>query len=263
MLVKASSSRRPAAQSARPRKPDRRVETIVAQYRAGKTLQKIGDELGITKERVRQLLVEAGYSTRELKARGKEERLRSARDEHRSTIEKMLGEGSSPREVARSLAVPLVIVKEIDANNPEFSERRRINQTFAHGDHTTFTDSELIECLRAASREIDGVVTAPAYGELSRGRALPDGRKWPARQTIYVRFGSWYAALQRAGLPSNPPSPKKGRLLFREAECLQALIEARSAIGHLPTVSEYAEYARKARSALPSVATIYHRLVVK
>src|SRR5207249_2061283 len=48
----------------RVREREARMQTIIARTRAGETLGAIGRDLGITKERVRQLLVKAGESSR-------------------------------------------------------------------------------------------------------------------------------------------------------------------------------------------------------
>ncbi|MGH9894647.1 MAG: homing endonuclease associated repeat-containing protein [bacterium] len=122
-----------------------------------------------------------------------------------------------------------------------------------------YTDDEVLECLRVASKELGGVLTSVAYSDFARGRAFQDGRPWPTHQTAFLRLGSWRAALEAAGLQSNPSSAIAGRQLFDEAHCIDAILEVERAVGHLPSVREYEAYARKMEGMLPSSSTIRHR----
>jgi hypothetical protein len=88
---------------------------------------------------------------------------------------------------------------------------------------------------------------------------MGDGRSWPSHQTAFLRFGSWKAALEHAGLPANPSTPIAGRLLFTDGHCIDAILEVERSVGHLPTAAEYERYSAKMAGVLPSLATVRKR----
>jgi hypothetical protein len=172
-----------------------------------------------------------------------------------------LADGYPPTEVASTVQVPLGLVQEIDAGNPDFARRRRQRRVFeTRITSSKYTDEEVLGCLEKASDDLGGVLTTAAYTEYARACTFGDGRPWPTHQTAVLRFGSWRAGLEEAGLPSNPSTPIAGRLLFDEARCIDAILEVQRAFGHLPSIGEYEAYAASMEGVLPSVATVRHRL---
>lgn len=226
-------------------------------YAAGATLQDIGDEYSLSRERVRQIVRDAGYDLDELKAKARAARRRRVRREHGPAIREMLASGRTPSEVARALAVPLDLVKRIDARDHSYVRTRRLLRRKAHS--VKYTDDELLDCLGEASSALGGILTSSAYNEYARGRLLSGRRPWPTHQTAFLRFGSWRAALERAGLQANASSPVAGRRVFSEGHCIDSILEVERSVGHLPTVVEYERYAAQMAGVLPSLSTIRHR----
>jgi hypothetical protein len=226
-------------------------------YAAGATLQDIGDEYSLSRERVRQILCEAGYDLDELKAEAKRARRRRIRLEHGPAIREALALGQTPSEVASALGVPVDLVKRIDGSDPSYARTRKVvrRKTYA----VKYTEDDVLGCLREANAALGGVLTTAAYDNYARGRTLADGRLWPTHQTAFLRFGSWVAALERVGLPANASSPIAGRRLFTEGHCIDAILEVERAVGHLPTVVEYDRYASEMAGVLPSSPTIRNR----
>ncbi len=122
-----------------------------------------------------------------------------------------------------------------------------------------YSDEEIIECLRTASVELGGVLTAAEYTSFAKQRKFPDGRPWPGHQTPFHRFGSWRAALQRAGLEANPPSAIAGQRIFTRERCIDAILEVERELGHAPTAAEYELAAAASGGVLPSLATVRSR----
>lgn len=236
---------------------DDRIRQIVRLYSAGATLEQVGEEFGITRERVRQLIVDAGYEVSALKRKGARARRRRMLAEHDQAIRDLLTQGKPPVDVAAALGLPLDVVREVDSSNPDYARHRKVSRTKSHT--VKYPDEDVIECLVEANRTLGGVLTTKVYDNFARGRSLPDGRPWPTHQTAGLRFGSWRAALQAASLPSNPATPITGRLLFDKAHCIDAILEVERAVGHLPTVVEYDSYAAKMEGVLPSSPTVRHR----
>ena len=103
-----------------------RAARMADAYAAGATLQGIGDEYSLSRERVRQILGEAGYDLDKLKAKAKQARSRQIRQEHGPAIREILGLGRTPNEVASELGVPVDLVKRIDASDPSYARTRKV-----------------------------------------------------------------------------------------------------------------------------------------
>lgn len=233
-----------------------RADRMAALYATGATLDEVGREFNLTRERIRQILVKHGNDMDRLKQESMRARRARVTNENESAIRELLAAGHSPSTVAGTLRVPLRAVQEIDLGQPELARARRLRPSKGS---PVYADEELLECLRIANGELGGVMTSVEYNELGSGRRLADGRAWPGRQTAMSRFGSWRRALEAAGLPANPSSPMAGRRLFDKAHCIDAILEVERVLDRLPTASEYETYARTMNGALPSLATIRHR----
>jgi Homing endonuclease associated repeat/Sigma-70, region 4 len=226
-------------------------------YVAGATLQEIGYEHSLSRERVRQILRDAGHELDELKAKAQAAKRRRIRREHGAAIRDMLAAGRTPNEVASALGVPPDLVKRIDARDPSYARTRKIVRRKTYS--LKYSEKDVLTCLREASGALGGILTTAAYDAYARGRKLSDGRLWPTHQTAFLRFGSWKSALELAGLPANASSPIAGRRLFSEGHCIDAILEVERSVGHLPTVTEYEGYAAQMAGVLPSSPTIRNR----
>jgi len=226
-------------------------------YESGWTLEQVGREFGVSRERVRQIFRKSGYAPRsvgQVSAR-KRDRLRA---EYGDRIGELLAHGRTTAEAAARLGLSEGFVKAYIASEPELNGRRRVFRN-SRTEKPQYSDQELIELLHAASRELGGVLAAASYTALSRKRQLPDGRTWPTHQTHALRFGSWVAALERAGLPANSSSPIAGMHIFDRAHCIDALVEAQRELGGFPTAAAYGAWASAKNGAVPSLATLRHR----
>jgi hypothetical protein len=230
---------------------------MVALYQSGCTLQAIGDQFTISRERVRQVLLHAGYDMAALRADASRARRGRIVDECGPQIELLLSSGREPREVASVLGVPADLVQGIDSLHPRYRVRRR---SLRVNPQAKYTGDEVLECLRLANSAIGGVMTTAEYAAEAAGRVLSDGRPWPGPQTAMLRFGTWRSAMTAAGLPSNASHWRQDRRLFDSAHCIDAILEVERVVGRIPTVRDYNEYAKRMDGALPSLSTIRHRL---
>jgi hypothetical protein len=245
----------------------RRVEKIILERRNGKTLEEIGLIVGLTRERVRQLIQASGFNSKQLAQEGNETRRREESDvfqavllENEQEIRELLEDGRGIRDIAATLDVPPQALEKFVEGLPDYERLRWIvgrRYTVARN----YTDADLISCLQTAARELGGVLTAYGYTEFSRGRTFDDdGRPWPTHQTMALRFGTWRDAVVAAGLPANERSPIYGKHIFTEEHCIDAILEVERALGKVPTNYEYDLYARQQNGAIPSLATVRHRL---
>lgn len=201
-----------------------RVADMYAMYGEGASLRKVGNEFGLSAERVRQLFAENGLKTRSrMEARA---RKRAARD------------------------------AALSADREEKRKRRRSTAEWAE---KKYPDAELLQVLREASEGIGGILTANGYDGFAKARRFADGRPWPTHQTHFHRFGSWRQALHAAGLAANPSSPIAGQRIFDASHCIDAIRHVHREVGAVPTLSEYESIAKVSKGALPSSATVRSR----
>src|SRR5713101_6019004 len=200
--------------------PQSRTKRMADLYATGATLEEVGNEFGLTRERVRQVLVQGGYDLAKLRAKASRIRWKRILDEEVPAIRSKLASGLTPAEVAGVLDVPLEVVRRVDATNSDYARQRKALRVKSAS--AKYTDDEVLECLRSANQALGGVLAAAAYTDFARGRTFTDGRPWPTHQTAHLRFGSWRRALREAGLPANPSSPIAGRRLFNEGHCIDA-----------------------------------------
>jgi plasmid maintenance system antidote protein VapI len=222
-------------------------------YERGVTLSEVATSFQVSRERVRQLLVAAGFKTRTIRETAA---LKRARDRHRAEeIVSAFRRSRDAEQVARKLAVPRNVVNEVLNEQLTLSERRASWKS----PKQRFSDAELIEFVQIASRELGGILSATEYTAFARERHTSDGRPWATHQTHFHRFGSWRNALQAAGLRANPPSAITGKKLFEPEHCIDAIRAIARDLGKAPTAAEYDECARQAGGALPSLATVRNR----
>ena len=236
-----------------------RAKAMHDRYLEGRTLQEVGDEFGITRERVRQVFVAAGYHSRR---RGERRALRESEDDLRfEEVVAAYREIGDLDETAERVGMSVGRVRGVLARqNVDLRAYRRGRA----GGWQQYGDDELLDCVRSAAADPNnlsgrGILTGQGYERVRRGRRLADGRPWPSAQSVAARFGSWRAALERLGLPSNPPSPVAGMRRYDEHDCIDAVRQVRGLLGRLPSSAEYEELA-PALGGLPSLATVQHRV---
>lgn len=223
-------------------------------YQDGATLEEVGRAFGISRERVRQIFRDQGLSVRSVNEAHALQRARQSR-QFADRIKDRFRDLRDVGAVARELHLPKTLVAEVVNGSFRAAERRKRKDP-----RKKYSDEELIEFLRFASAALGGVLSAKGYTDYARGQKTADGRPWPTHQTHALRFGSWREAVEAAGLAANPSSPIAGQTLFEAGHCIDALRAAARTLGRPPTADEYEEFARTSNGALPSLATVRHRL---
>lgn len=236
-----------------------RAAAMFAVYSTGATLEQVGEQFGLTRERVRQILKAQGYPVRSVKETAALHR--AGEYSMAEEIVSLYREIEDPREVANRLGVTHTTVQEVLRSEavtnplPASTRRRKFGST-----QKRYTDAELIDCIQTASKKLGGVLTTSAYSDFIKGRSLSDGRPWPSHQCMFLRFGSWRATLERAGLRANPASAIAGQRLFEDRHCIDAIRHVAREVGHSPTAAEYDLRARASYGGLPSLPTVRNRL---
>jgi tetratricopeptide (TPR) repeat protein len=214
------------------------------------TLEEVGEYLGITREGVRQRLKAMGIKSR---SSGETARLRERREisERGDEIRNVFFQTRDVVETAQQVALGEALVQRaIGELVPDFEVLTRVPRNQSK----KYSLDDLIDALRETAGAVPGILTASGYDAFAAAHPmLPDGRPWPGKQAVMLRFGSWRDALLRAGLPANPHGgPKKE---FNEADAIAAVVECWRQTGIPPTADGYDRWQR-GREGRPSMATV-------
>lgn len=238
-----------------PPAPAHVVEMIERRWR-GLTLDEIGAEFGVTRERVRQLLKKhGGPSADEIRAlRAAEARsAERAREEAViATLRDALG-GRGPMTVAKLAEVTGLEPNEVAKHWPEDLAHLRLWGT-GQGE-SRWTDEDICEALRQASA-YEFPLTAKAYSELVQvGQIIG-----PSAPRIEQRFRSWSAACEEAGVvPGEPPKNREYESKWSDDDLLQ-IVRAYLFDPDAPSsVGRFDEWKRANAPDGPSAQTLRNR----
>jgi hypothetical protein len=228
-----------------PQPERRRRAELERLFQEGLTYEEIGARLGVTRQRVQQMVARDGLR------RNRSQQVYESQIVPRSEeIVELFLQLRSDEEVAAALDLPAKLVKRaVDEFVPDANILRRRQATSS----PVYGDQELLESLRFASRVLPVPFSHEQYNEWSRHEVLRDGRPRPGPQSAMHRFRGWRAALTAAGLPANPSAGPTAR--FDLDFAVDALVVAWQQLGHAPTVRAYEQWSHH---PYPSQATIRH-----
>jgi hypothetical protein len=230
-------------------------------YEGGLTLHEVGEDYGLSRERVRQLFARAGLQTRSIleTAQLKREADRARADE----IVEAFRRTKDVAVVAGELEIGRATIVEVLRAELPPRERVAVRSrpgpppvTVPPGARRWYSDAELIAFLREAGAAVGATLSGKAYDAFARRRRTSDGRRWPTKQTAMSRFGSWRAAVQAAGLDTHPSSGVGLRERFRREQCVEAVRLVGERLERPPSRGEYERCARESAGELPSVSTV-------
>jgi DNA-binding CsgD family transcriptional regulator len=232
-----------------------RTADAAAMALAGMTLQEIGNRLGVTRERARQLLEREGL-TREQLAAAKASRRAAALAPHSAEVLRLFADGLETDDIAARLGLGTSDVKELIREHATGATRAKRQQQRSARRATSaarYTDHDLISAIRRVAEEIGDVPSSTAYDQTARRLGLP------SLPTIANRFDGWAAAVEAAGM--RPHATRRHRYVRRwDADaCWRALRRLTDEIGAPPTVAQY-ELLAEGNDELPSSATVRNRL---
>lgn len=178
-----------------PPAPPHVVEMIARRWR-GLTLDEIGVEFGITRERVRQLLKKhGGPSTEEVRELRAAEAQAAKRD-HEQTVVSVIREtldGRGPMTVAEVVEATGAEAGYVLKFWPQELAHLRLHSTGSHGN--LWSDDSGLDAIREAAL-YEFPLTTNAYADL-----LAQGQvKGPSMPRILQLYGSWTAACEAAGV---------------------------------------------------------------
>jgi AraC-like DNA-binding protein len=237
------------------RAPHASRDEEVGRLRAeGLTLQAIADTIGVTRERVRQILTASGQDVTQeyLSQMRREERREDAR-QHMEQLVAAFRTGRSIRDVAGELGIAgdaAVEVVDAAVTPADRAERGRNSRRASSG--PTYAEDDLIAAVRRVADEVGRVPSSNDYGRLAGRLGLP------SLPTLTNRLGGWSAAVRWAGMVPNQ-SRRSYKRTWGERACWMALEALVDELGQFPTVDHYDALAAS-REDLPSLATVRNRL---
>lgn len=224
-----------------------RAYQMARRYALGETLQAIGNDHGLTRERIRQIINnETPWTTTSIgKARRQAMQKKQAADRV-AVLRWSEANVGAPIEEA-------VVELELDEGTVrQYLGRHRIRH-------------ELVESKAPSGRSLDNLLTdlrrfhaetgetsAAAYGRWAKDAGVP------GQQTIAIRFGSWNDAAARAGFKGAPPIERERR--YSDEDLWAAVVDGVRA-GQL-TARGLEDWLATMEGA-PSLATIRNRLPQK
>jgi len=184
-------------------RPDSRVETMLELREAGWTLKEIGDQIGVTRERVRQILNKAGAVTAqelsERKRLKREEETESAAAAMRAQVR--ANPGTTLKAVAEQLGVDLATVRRA-LTTAEMKLIVKVDGRSASDASKKWSRQAMLDLLKVAAT-YSWPVTVNSYNALIEVGEI-DG---PSSQLFPNRFGSWTEACAAAGVESGTTFP--------------------------------------------------------
>jgi len=224
---------------------DRRRTVLLGLYDQGLANREIGTRLGLSAERVRQLLLAYGVDPQPA---GERRYLAAVRGREKEIVE-AYGRLGSETLVARDLGLRESHVRRlITVTVPEPGALRR----HEHARRARYTDEDLGNALREAARQSPSPLTYHAYRTWAERRRA-DAQPRPSAQTVLLRLGTWRAALAAAGLPVLAGGSRPAT--YGRSDAVAALAQAWRELGRAPTIRAYEAW-RAARRDLPSPVTV-------
>ena len=224
-----------------------RAHQMARRYALGETLQEIGDEYGVTRERVRQIInTETPWSTTSIGAARRRALKVRAEAERRAVLEwSEVNVGASIEQAAEQLKLDEEVVRK------HLGKHRIRHELVEKKAPEGRSLDDLLADLRRFHAET-GETSAAAYSRWAKEAGVP------GHQTIAIRFGSWNEAVARAGIKGAPPIVREKR--YSDEDLWAAILDGIRAGQY---TAKDLEYWLAAVEGAPSLATIRNRLTQK
>lgn len=170
---------------------------VVRRRAAGETLREIGDSLGITRERVRQIVAAQGGPSASAVHAVRVEAQREVAARHAHIVVAGWAAGRTLRQLADELGVSVRCVQtliESEATDEAHLARRQSKSRRIR----RHSDSALVAALHRVSHHLGRTPSLKDYGQAALELDLPRGA------TLLRRFGGWRQACAAAGLDLPP-----------------------------------------------------------
>lgn len=221
-----------------------RAYQMARRYALGETLQEIGDDYGLTRERIRQVInTETPWSTTSISAARSRALEEQAEAERAAVLQwSDANVGASIEQASEQLKLDVEVVRT-------HLGRHRIRHELVEKKAPEGRSLDnLLDDLRRFYAET-GETSSAAYSRWAKDAGVP------GHQTIAIRFGSWNDAAARAGIKDARPVERERR--YSDEDLWAAVLDGIRA-GQI-TAREIDDWLVTVEGA-PSLATIRNRL---
>ena len=226
-----------------------RAREMAAALEEGRTLDQIGAQHQITRERVRQIINRySGEQVPDIIARRKQAQVEAELDRRLRLRADLLAWSERNPGMPVSVAAGLFKCSDADVNQA-LGERRNLHTT-ERAVEERWTDAELIDLVRRFHAET-GLTSTDDFDGWSRQH------EGPSSMTIEIRFGRWTFALQRAGVDGQ--EPVRHARTYSVRDLWAAVVEYIATPGVRYTFADYERWA-KALPGRPSGALLRVRI---
>lgn len=239
-----------------PAEPATREQRIIEMRLAGATLSSIGNEFGVSRERVRQIIEAAGGpSAAEVRAMlaarslAEETAARSETEAAFRTLLQTRG-AHTAQEVAEALSLSEAEVVRFWPQDL----RHLLIRPAGHANQT-WTDEQILDVIRSAAL-YEFPLTANAYAELVRTGEI----RGPSLPRVYQRLGGWIAACERAGVEPGQALRPAYESRWTDAELLSYVREYLVDSSWPNSAHRFDEWRRQNAPEAPSFQTVRNRL---
>jgi hypothetical protein len=217
-------------------------EELLRRYLAGETYQDLGDEFGVTRERIRQVMqpsreqVKAAFAARR-------QAIIDMSFRHSDEINELAATGLSAQNVAIRLSLPRWFVTEFMSKHlSEEVKTKRYERSVKQMSESSrrWTEDDMV----AAIKEVAGWLNVDCLS-IDGYRVERDRDRHPSHASIVAIIG-WNEACRRAGLEVNSTGAEGwGARHFTDEQVLSALERVTNELGHIPSSHEYANARRE------------------
>ncbi len=226
-----------------------------------RTLEEVSKHFGLTRERIRQILLDVNPELQEMLAELTRERERTALSQMRTQVREdvLAHPGTTPHEVVLRLGLSAprgFRLDEATVRSAFSAEERQKYFVFPRSREIQWADDEILDSLRRAAA-LRSPLSHQGYDQLRTTGDL-DG---PSSALILQRFDSWRVACQRAGVQPGQQRRRNYVSNWTDEELL-GWIAAGLQRGHRTGTAAGMERWLREQPGAPSFATVRNRLGV-
>lgn len=206
------------------------------------SLRELGDEIGLTYERVRQLFEDESLPPKKVKRQTvRRYSKKFSADQDVERIQTLYRKHGTIEAVHEETGHPVEHISQIVANMPLREVYRR------RGETPSYKHSYVVECLQEAAKELGEPLGRLRYREEAAKRG------WPTDLTVIRAFKTWKKACDAAGVKCNPAEgPRKGA--YTAQDCITAMRICAAEVERIPSYEMYSEWASERQQ--PSGSTV-------
>jgi hypothetical protein len=232
---------------------ERRQEILQA-YKGGGTLQAVGDQFGITRERIRQIIGDEMKEAKVTRKHSVDIRLQASLQQ---AVPLYMSQGAEAvaEKLNMSPARTKSLIREY-LNREQLAVDDRRNRKLYD---KQYTHADLAAAVRTATRmsgvSDGGAVSVPQYTRLAKTHGLPS--------SVTVMYGLgceyWNDAMKKLGYSPRQANRKTYTRRFDRDMCIEAVAALWRSQEKRPTVAEYEAHSKGVKD-LPSVSLVRQRV---